>query len=50
MCFSETWFRQDSIADITGHNSFYICRNKVGMGGGISIYVGHKYKSVLLNG
>ena len=49
MCFSETWFRQDSINEITGYNLFRICRNNVGMGGGISIYVGDKYKSVLKN-
>ena len=49
MCFSETWFRQDNITEITGYNSLHVCRYNIGIGGGISIYVGDKYKSVLLN-
>ena len=48
MCFSETWFRQDGITEITEYNLFYICRND-GMGGRFSLYVGDKYKFILLN-
>mgnify|MGYP000029424703 CR=1 FL=1 len=31
MCFSETWFRQKSITEITGYNSFHAYKNNVGM-------------------
>ena len=49
MFFSETWFNHESVAETAGCNSYNLCRIKVSMGGGISIYVGQNYKSVLLS-
>ena len=49
MCFTETWFKQDSIAEITGYNSFHSCRNEDKIGGGVSIYIKLDFKSALLS-
>ena len=46
MCFPDTWSRQESITEITGYNSYHLCRNNIGMGCEISIEVEFKYKSV----
>ena len=48
MCIAGIQFRQDSITEITRYNLFQVYRNNVGNGGGISIHMGDKYKSVLL--
>ena len=37
MCFTETWFKQDSIAEITGFNLFFACQNEDKIGGGVLI-------------
>ena len=49
MSFAETWFEQDSVAEITGYNSLHASRNEDKIGGGVSIYMSWDFKSVLLS-
>ena len=49
MCFSETWFKHETKADIEGYNSFHAYRDEDRIGGGVSIYVSEEFKSVYLS-